>query len=85
MTSVPETLAAILADQFRVDPAEIEPGEALASLDMDSLAVVELLFALQQELGVRIGEDEVTPRHTFQELVTTLEGKLQQQSAEEDR
>jgi acyl carrier protein len=79
MTSVPETVAAILTEQFRVRPEAIEPEAALASMELDSLAVVELLFALQQELGMRIGEDEVTPRHTFQELVTTLERKLEQQ------
>jgi acyl carrier protein len=46
---------------------------------MDSLAAVELLFTLQEELGVRLGEDEVTPRHTVQELVTAVERKLTQQ------
>jgi len=85
MTSVRETVAAILINEFRVHPQEMKPEEALASMDMDSLAVVELLFALQQELGVRIGEDEVTPRHTLQELVATLERKLEQQSPSEDR
>lgn len=85
MTSVRETVAAILVDKFRVHPQEIKPGEALASLDVDSLAVVELLFALQEELGVTIGEDEVTPRHTLQELVETLERKLEQQPPGEDR
>jgi acyl carrier protein len=85
MTSVRETLAAILTDQFRVHPQEMDPEKALASLELDSLAVVELLFALQQELGVRIGEDEVTPRHTLQELVDTLERKLEQKPPREDR
>lgn len=85
MTSVRETVAAILVGKFRVHPQEIKPEEALASLDVDSLAVVELLFALQEELGVTIGEDEVTPRHTLQELVETLERKLEQQPPGEDR
>jgi acyl carrier protein len=85
MTSIRETLAAILTDQFRVPPEEINPQTALASLEVDSLAVVELLFALQEELEVTIGEDEVTPRHTLQDLVEMLERKLQQKSPGEDR
>ncbi|HWM38626.1 MAG TPA: acyl carrier protein [Streptomyces sp.] len=85
MSSVRETVAAILADKFRVHPQEMKPEDALAALDLDSLAVVELLFALQEELGVRIGEDEVTPRHTLQELVETLERKLEQQPPGEGR
>jgi acyl carrier protein len=85
MTSIRETVAAILTDQFRVPPEEINPQTALASLEVDSLAVVELLFALQEELEVTIGEDEVTPRHTLQDLVEMLERKLQQKSPGEDR
>ncbi|OEV29396.1 hypothetical protein AN219_16800 [Streptomyces nanshensis] len=85
MIPVRETLAAVLTDQFRVPPEEMSPETALASLDVDSLAVVELLFALQEELEVTIGEDEVTPRHTLQDLVEMLEWKLQQKSSEGDR
>jgi acyl carrier protein len=80
MTSLPEAVTAILTDRFRVPSQQVRPEVALTSLELDSLAVVELLFALQEELGVRIGEDEVTPRHTFRELVTTLERKLEQRS-----
>lgn len=82
MTTLPEIVTAILTGRFRVPAEQIRPEEALVSLELDSLAVVELLFTLQEELGVRIGEDEVTPRHTFQELLTTLERKLAQQPPE---
>ena len=85
MTPVRETLEAILTHQFRVPPEEMSPETALASLEVDSLAVVELLFALQEALGVTIGEDEVTPRHTLQDLVEMLERKLGQKSSGEDR
>lgn len=85
MTSAHETVAAILTDKFRVPPQQMDPEAALVSLEVDSLAVVELLFALQQELGVRIGEDEVTPRHTLQELVAMVDRKLAQHPPEEDR
>lgn len=85
MTPVRETLAAVLTGQFGVPPEAMSPEAALASLEMDSLAVVELLFALQEELGVTIGEDEVTLRHTLQDLVEMLERKLEQKSSGEDR
>lgn len=81
MTTVRETVGTILIDKFKVRPQEMKPDAVLASLDVDSLAVVELLFTLERELGVRIGEDEVTPRHTVLELVATVEAKLAQQSA----
>ncbi|MFK0294380.1 acyl carrier protein [Streptomyces sp. NPDC090442] len=81
MTCARETVEAVLTETFNVLPQEMKPEAVLSSLDMDSLAVVELLFVLERELGVKIGEDEVTPRNTVRELVATVEAKLARRSA----
>ncbi|MGW1197861.1 acyl carrier protein [Streptomyces sp. NPDC002536] len=79
--SARETVTAIMTAKFEVPPEALEHDVSLSSLDMDSLAVVELLYSVGQELGVRIGEDEVTQWSTFSELLATVEAKLAQRSA----
>lgn len=80
-TSVRETVTAIMTAKFEVRPEALEHDVPLSSLDMDSLAVVELLYSVGQELGVRIGEDEVTQWSTFSELLATVEAKLARRPA----
>ena len=43
-----------LADILEIDPSEISEGQAFADdLDADSLALIELVEALEEELGER--------------------------------
>ncbi|MBH1937494.1 acyl carrier protein [Streptomyces sp. AV19] len=76
MTFACETAEAILTAKFGVPPERMDTKAVLASLDLDSLAVIELLHVLGRELDIRIGEDEVTPRHTVGQLVAVAEQKL---------
>ncbi|MGW1076450.1 acyl carrier protein [Streptomyces sp. NPDC002537] len=85
MTSAYETVEAALTGKFKVRPEKFAPEAPLVSLDLDSLDVVELLFTLGRDLGVRVGEDEVTSRHTVAELVATLDTKLALRAVESGR
>ncbi len=55
--------------------AEITPERTLQSLGIDSLAALELLFAVEEEFGIRLSHDhqEFT---TLGELVDVIEGEL---------
>ena len=57
-----EAIAAILAESFKVDTAAISPDSTLESLGLDSLALMEFVFAVEDRFDVRIPEERLDPR-----------------------
>lgn len=55
-----EQLRDMLITSFQVPADAVTPEAGLKELDLDSLDVVELALAIQQQLGVEITEDEIT-------------------------
>ena len=53
-TTVAEEVIAILAGQALCDPADIDPGASIESLGLDSLALVEAIFAIEETFGVQV-------------------------------
>ena len=56
------TIVQILVDQFHLDTARIRPDAALEELGLDSLALMEFVFALEDRFQLRIPEDRLDPR-----------------------
>ena len=56
------TIAAVLAEGFRVDPATLTPETTLDQLGLDSLALMEFVFAVEDRFEVRIPEEQLDPR-----------------------
>ena len=56
MSSFP-TVAKLLADSLDIDLNAITPETKLESLGADSLAVIELIFDLEDEFGVKMGDE----------------------------
>lgn len=52
--SVRDKVIAILAEQALLDPAEIRPDATLADLGIDSLGLVETIFAIEEGFDVQI-------------------------------
>ena len=52
----------MLAEKFKVDPARIEPATTLEELGLDSLALMEFVFAVEDRFDVRIPEERLDPR-----------------------
>ncbi|MET9358747.1 MULTISPECIES: acyl carrier protein [Streptomyces] len=48
----------ILAEDLEVDPAEITDGASLRNLELDSLAVAELIVRIKEETGVDLSGEE---------------------------
>ncbi|MFG1670731.1 acyl carrier protein [Streptomyces sp. Y7] len=48
----------ILAEDLEVDPAEIADDVNLRTLELDSLAVAELIVRIKEETGVDLGGEE---------------------------
>ena len=57
-----DAIASVLVDQFKVDPERIAADTALESLGLDSLALMEFVFAVEDRFDVRIPEDRLDPR-----------------------
>lgn len=47
----------MLAERLERDIDSIQPDTALASLDVDSLTMIELIFDLEDEFDVKLGDE----------------------------
>jgi acyl carrier protein len=54
----------VLVGQFKVEAARAVPEATLESLGLDSLALMEFVFAVEDRFEVRIPEDRLDPRQT---------------------
>lgn len=67
----------IIADKLGVDSAKItKDSKIIADLGADSLDVVELIMALEDEFGVTVDEDKVQNLVTVGDIVTLIEETL---------
>ncbi len=57
-----EAVREVLVGQFKVDAARAVPDATLESLGLDSLALMEFVFAVEDRFAVRIPEDRLDPR-----------------------
>ena len=52
--SVRDKVVAILAEQAVLDPAEVRPEATLADLGIDSLGLVETIFAIEEAFDLQV-------------------------------
>ena len=73
-----EKLAAIVAEQFGVDAESITKETTFeGDLGADSLDIVDLIMALEEEFGVEeMNEEDLTSITTFGDLVKYLQSKV---------
>lgn len=74
MNDVMERISSLLTTRFGVPTTEFRPDATLLDLDLDSLALVEFSLVAEEEFGVRISEDDISPDDTvgtLAELITT--------------
>jgi acyl carrier protein len=57
-----DTLTSVLIEQFEVDAGAVSPQATLDQLGLDSLALMEFVFAVEDRFDVRIPEDRLDPR-----------------------
>jgi acyl carrier protein len=75
MSAVYDRVAELLTDKFGVDSDDIKPDATFEDLDLDSLDLVEFALAAEEELGVRISDDEAAELETLDDTVKLLEAK----------
>jgi acyl carrier protein len=75
MSAVYDTVKQLLVDKFGVSEEEISPAATFSDLDLDSLDLVEFALAAEEELGVRITDEEAEQLDTLDDTVKLLEQK----------
>ena len=69
-----EKVSKMLQEQLKIDASKITPeAEVVKDLGADSLDIVELMMALEDEYGVTLPEGKVESIKTVQDIVDMLE------------
>ncbi len=70
-------LAEILNEVAGVVPAEVTEEKSLVEeLDVDSLAMAEVIVIAEERFGIELPEEEMTDLHTVLDLVIRVEKRL---------
>lgn len=79
-----ERLKRILVEKFDLDETKVVPEATAEDLGLDSLDFIEVLFELEDEFGVRIGDDQMNkPKlDSLADIVTSLEALIAEQAGE---
>lgn len=76
-----ERLLVVVARELKVDTAGVTEASALADLGLDSLAIAELMFALEEEFGIDVSDINVTQMPaTVAEVIHIIDERLAAQA-----
>jgi acyl carrier protein len=73
-----EALQKILADEFKLRAAQLEPEAKLQDLGVDSLGMIELIFKIEDRFNLKI-KDDPRPLVTINDLVAFIDELLARQ------
>ena len=65
----------LFAETFGISEDKLLPDATLESLGLDSLAVIEFLFQIEDQFGIQI-PDQANPPRTLHEMVQLIEPLL---------
>jgi len=70
-----ERVQAVLAKKYSLAPDAISPESTLESLGLDSLDLIELLFDVEDEFGIRIPQDggAALKTATIQDIIDSVQ------------
>jgi acyl carrier protein len=71
-------LVAVIAESSSVpfEAADITEATSLEYFSVDSLRLIDLIFDVEQEFGVKLNAEQLTGMRTMGDLVTHLESRL---------
>jgi acyl carrier protein len=77
MASVEEKVKHIIVEQLGVDEDEVKPDASFVDdLGADSLDVVELVMALEEEFGIEISDEDAEKLGTVKEAIGYIENHV---------
>lgn len=63
-----EQFAAIVSDKLSIPIAQIKPEVAMRDIEIDSLALLEVMLAAETQFGVTIPTEDVTADGTVEDM-----------------
>lgn len=76
MASTEEKIITIVADKLGVDRAEVTPDAVfIDDLGADSLDLVELIMAMEEEFGFEIGDEEAEKLRTVGDVINFVKAR----------
>jgi acyl carrier protein len=74
---ITEKVVKVISEKLAIDPSEIHPDSAfIRDLGADSLDVVELIMALEEEFGLTIEEEEAEKIETVRDAIRYIQENL---------
>ncbi|MEW6265521.1 MAG: acyl carrier protein [Thermodesulfobacteriota bacterium] len=77
MASIEERVTKIVAEQLGVEEADVTPGASFVDdLGADSLDLVELIMAMEEEFDLKIEDEEAEKIKTVQQVIDFINSKV---------
>lgn len=76
-----ESICNLMADRFALSEAELSPERTLESLGVDSLAVIELLFQIEDAMKINIPDQRIA-LETLQDLADYIDRLVAEQHSQ---
>lgn len=74
--NVTERVHEIVAEQLRLEPSEVSQGSNVTELGADSLHIVEMVVAIEDEFDIDIPDDDAQSLTTVGAMVRYVEQRL---------
>lgn len=71
----------LLGEELDLPLDDLSPGRELEDLGVDSLGIVEVMFRMEEEFDIRMGDEQV-PLKTVQDVIDLVAAKI---SARQDQ
>ena len=79
-----ETVQSILADQFKLSAAQLEPDAKLEELGVDSLDLIDLIFKVEDRFNLKI-KDDARKLVTIRDLVDYIDELMAAQQTQPNK
>jgi acyl carrier protein len=73
-----DRVSAIVVEQLGVSKEELAPGASfIDDLGADSLDIVELVMAMEEEFDIEIPDDDAEKIQTIKDVISYVKGKIE--------
>ena len=86
MSSTAVKIIEIIAEQAMLEPTDVTPDATIESLGMDSLALVEVVFAIEEHFGISVPFNANNPEESdfdissVQSIIDAVDGLIKVQA-----